>query len=133
MDFYNWLALYAGTMSTITLGLEVRAAAQRRKAGAQWRIREAQLAETFPEETFNVFRNSYPSSALEDQAHLRRAFDALSVQQRIAAQDGLLPFLHARRNSKYLPKAADYLEHRMWLISDLRAMGAARQSSAAAA
>lgn len=87
------------------------------------------------EPTLDAFRAAYPPARYDGQADLVAAWEALPVSVQRAALAGVAGYLAGAGGlgRKRLPKAADYLTHRLWTGAEAAAGGAAALPAKAAA
>lgn len=76
--------------------------------------------------TLVAFRSVYPMSGFEAQSRLIAAWDGLTAAQQKAAFEAVPAFVAAGRagGRKHLPRAAEYLEQRLWTVAEVRAVQA---------
>ena len=86
------------------------------------------------EPTIEAFRSVYPLAGHEAQTRLIAAWDALPVTSQAAALAAVPAFVEAGKagGRKYLPKGAEYLEHRLWTVAEVRAVQARSTGKATA-
>lgn len=86
------------------------------------------------EPSLEAFRSVYPMAGHEAQTRLIAAWEAMPVTSQAAALAAVPAFVEAGRagGRKYLPKGAEYLEHRLWNVAEVRAVQAKASGRATA-